>query len=173
MFLDLIKNQEEYNFVENLYIQYAKLMYAAANKILNDRNLAEDAVQISFERIIKYLHKIQRVSDDKLLAYLTVVCKNAARDLLREKDILPIGEQAEKIYGAESDDPINKIIKKENLNNLVKIINSLRSIYKDVIILKYFCGFEDEIIAGSLGITNVAYRQRLSRARKMIRKEFF
>lgn len=172
IFIELIKNQEERKFVENLYKQYAGLMYVSAYCILNNNTLAEDAVQISFERIIKYLHKIQKVSEDKILAYLIVVCKNAAKDLFLENDVLPISKPAEQIYVAKNDDPINKIIIKENLNDLVKIITSLRPIYKDVIILKYFCEFEDEIISGSLGITNMAYRQRLSRARKIIRERF-
>lgn len=175
IFFELIKNQEEHDFVASLYNQYSKLMLSAANRILNDKTLAEDAVQISFERIINYLHRIKRVSADRIKAYLIVIAKNAAKDLLFENSMYPAGDLIEYISGKDSIDPLNEIIGREALNELITIICSLKPIYRDVVILKYFCDLSDDIIAGSLNITETAYRQRLSRARKMIlllREEF-
>ena len=174
LFLQTIKNQNDREFVESLYNQYSKLMYAAAKRILRNNTLAEDAVQLAFERIIKYLHRIKQVPADRLQAYLIVVSKNVAKDLLEEEDYNSIGDGIEIISDTESN-PINKIIDKENFNDLIDIVDSLKAIYKDVIILKYFCDFDDNMIADSLDITVSTYRKRLSRAKKKIlelRKEY-
>ncbi len=51
MFLLLIENDNDRLKAERLYEQYRYLMYSEANKILQDKHLAEDAVQQSFIKI--------------------------------------------------------------------------------------------------------------------------
>ena len=53
-----VENENDRNKTERLYKQYKYLIFSEANKILQDKHLAEDAVHQSFIKIINNLHKI-------------------------------------------------------------------------------------------------------------------
>lgn len=58
MILGSIHDEEKCNRLEALYNDHCSSMYTVAYRILNDKNLAEDAVQEAFINISKNLDKM-------------------------------------------------------------------------------------------------------------------
>lgn len=54
-------------------------MYKVAYSILKDKSLAEDAVQISFIKIMKHLDNIDISDKTKTRNFLGLICKNCTK----------------------------------------------------------------------------------------------
>lgn len=161
-------NTDDVTFVEKLFHDYAPIMYKAANKILLDNCLAEDAVQMAFENIIKYLPRIKNISEDRLAAYLTVVCKNAAFEVYNER--FPCNARVDfvEVIQDERFDPQRICFENEKVQYLINLIQSLKPIYSDALMLKYYCELDEDIVADSLGISIYTLRKRITRGKNML-----
>ena len=58
--------------LEKLYLSYNKVMYKVAYGILNDHQLAQDAVQMAFVKIIDNVEKIDEVDYIIILISFTI-----------------------------------------------------------------------------------------------------
>ena len=76
---------EEKKKTEVIYVRYGKKMFAAANRILNDKSSAEDALQNSFLSILKFIDKIDVNDNDGLEGYVVTIAKNEAYNILRKR----------------------------------------------------------------------------------------
>ncbi len=153
--------------LERLYYTYRKLMFVVAYEILEDGTLAEEAIQISFERIIKSGVTIDVSDEKKVKSLLKVICRNIAIDMLRK-----IGKEVsmyDDVPDQSRSDLSEVIINKENLTRLLDCIGSLRPIYRDVMMLKFYNGYENQEIAKMLGITEDTIRKRIERGRKELK----
>lgn len=168
--LEAINDLSDRNFVEELFENYASMMYRVAYGILYDRISSEDAVQISFERIIKYLHRIKDIPREKVGAYLTVICKNAAKEIYNDRLLLNNEYAFVENVSDKSYDPRRVYTENEDLQNLIELINSLPPIYSDVLMLKYYCELDEDIIADALEISIYSLRKRVTRGKKMLRQ---
>lgn len=164
----IIKNNEEKLKVEKLYIKYNRLMYKVAYNILNDKYTSEDAVQLSFIKVIKNLNKIDEIESKKTLKFLITICKNTAIDIYNKK------KNFNKYLVKESlsnDIVSEKIIGNENLNELLEIIYKLKSIDKEVIILKFIFNYSVIEISKMLNINIKTVQKRIERAKLRLLKE--
>lgn len=74
----------EKDFLALLYLMYGKMLWYVSVKILKDRDLAEDAMQQSFEKIIKKAALLWSFEDmEKVRQYMYVVARNTALVMLR------------------------------------------------------------------------------------------
>jgi len=64
--------------------RYYPAMVAIAHSILGDRDLAEDAAQTAFAKAAVKLPQIK--NETKFPGWLAVICRNAARDLIRREN---------------------------------------------------------------------------------------
>ena len=85
IFLTLVDTQEEKDKFTALYEKYRYFMWYLANQILNDYQLAEDAVQDSFLVLTKHLNKVDSVDSPQTKRYLATIAKSRAIDILRKK----------------------------------------------------------------------------------------
>ena len=85
IFLTLVDTQEEKDKFTALYEKYRYFMWYLANQILNDYQLAEDAVQDSFLVLAKHLNKVDSVDSPQTKRYLATIAKSRAIDILRKK----------------------------------------------------------------------------------------
>ena len=60
-------------------------MLYAADRILNDKDDAEDAVQQAFLRVMNHLDDIDENDEPRTRAYLSIVTQNIAIDIYRKK----------------------------------------------------------------------------------------
>ena len=155
------------NKLEALYKKYNGLMYSTAFRILNDHQLAQDAVQMSFVKIIKNIEIINDIECNKTKGLMVIICRNLSIDLYNKRKLsnsITIEEIDELIpdYTYSIDE---QLIKHESLIALREQIKMLHQPYADIISLKYFYEFSDKEIAKILDISEQNARVRLHRAK--------
>lgn len=155
------------NKLESLYNKYKALMYSTAFRILNDHQLAQDAVQMVFVKIINNIETINDIECNKTKALMVIICRNVSIDLYNKRkknNTITIAEVDELIpdYTYSIDE---QIIKKESLATLKEKIRILYQPYADIISLKYFYDYTDKEIAKILDISEQNTRVRLHRAK--------
>lgn len=152
-----------------LYEKYKDLMYHVAYDILNDSHLAEDAVQDAFLSVTKCLQKIHNLNCNKTRNYLIIIVRNASYRIYNsQKHFIPIDEEDEDEL--LSVDGLELIRSKEEFDRIFEKIKSMKTNYSDVILLKYYYGFDDKDIAMSLNISSENVRVRLHRAKNKLKK---
>ncbi len=72
-FLALLNTPEEKTRFEHLYLENRSIMYNYAMEILKDSQLAEDAVQDAFMKLIKYMDHIKGRNDHDARNYLIII----------------------------------------------------------------------------------------------------
>ncbi len=172
MLLLQIENQDNRLKAERLYSQYKYLMYSEAIKILQDKHLAEDAVQQSFIKIIKNLHKIEENNCPRTRNFLVIICVNVAKSIYRKS--LYLNKQDYMVEDIDTDtsdtakDPLNILIDKDSVEQIAKAIERLSSIYRDILLLKQAYGYSLKEIAELVEIPEETAKKRLARARKIL-----
>ena len=174
----IIQNPEDSEKVKRLYEEYKDILLNVAYGILKNRILAEDAVQDTFEKIIKNVHKIDEDNKYKTVAFLSIICRNTAINNSKNQLYLNKDENLHDeivSVGKDTKNPLSIIIEKENRQLLIKLIKLLDFKYRDPIVLKYYMDFNYKQISKLLDISEEATRKRLQRAKEklfeMINKE--
>lgn len=158
------------NKLESLYYKYNSLMYSTAFRILNDHQLAQDAVQMAFVKIIKNIKIINEIECNKTKALMVIICRNISIDLYNKRkhnNSIAIEEMNEYMpdYAFNIDE---HMIKHESLTVLKRKIRLLHQPYADIISLKYFYDYSDSEIAKILDISEQNARVRLHRAKNSL-----
>jgi RNA polymerase sigma-70 factor (ECF subfamily) len=153
--------------LESLYNKYNDLMYSTAFRILNDHQLAQDAVQMAFVKIIRNIKIINGIECNKTKALMVIICRNISIDLYNKRkrnNTITIAEIDELIpdYTFNIDE---QIMKHESLTVIKEKIRLLHQPYADIISLKYFYDYSDSEIAKILDISEQNARVRLHRAK--------
>lgn len=165
LYLSFLQNDDDKKLITEAYNLYWRKMIAAAFNVTHNQELAEEAVHESFLKIVDEPEKLRAVAPERWAVWLTVVAANAARDLLRKESfyILPQND----FFWQQQ--PTND--KFEEKTFLLDEIRSLPDKYSEPLTLCYIYGYHISEIAEILQISPENVRQRLSRARKMLRKQ--
>ena len=147
MVMDMADSPKDQRKIVKLYEKYNRLMYVIAYNIVQHHEDAEDVVLAAWERIIKNLDKISKIDCQETKALIVIIVERIAIDFYRRNKRT-----------------LSKIIYKDVLQNIPKK-------YAEVLILYYVNGYKSREIASFLNITESNVTQRLSRARKFLRKE--
>lgn len=163
-YFTLIEDESDKDKFERLYLNYRQTMFYAANRILHDTHLAEDAVHQAFLRVIDHLDKINENDCHKTRAFLVVIVEHISIDLYRKR-------KKENWSSYEELD----IYMKSNANtyeenDVIQTILELPVPYSVILRLKYSHGYKDREIAGILHISEDNVRQRTVRAKKKLRE---
>ncbi len=168
-YLGLIETQEEKDKFEKLYHQYRRLMFYVAKEILHDDFLAEDAVHNAFIRIIKHLDKIEEISCHKTKSFMVIVVENVSKDIYnKRKKEKNISFDDLENNAFDKSDVAETVIQQISVEDIVKKIDSLPDIFKEVLLLKFVHELSDKEIAKVLEISPAAARKRIERARQRI-----
>ena len=162
--------------LREMYNKYSKYLYGIAYKILSDSQMAEDAVQVAFERLMNYDFKIVDVHCNKTRNYLVTVVKNVCRSMFEKTHVKHekiSNETDEQDYWASIEDKsiidfASMMESKENESALMDAINSLPEVYREVFDLKYIHELSNKDIALHLNISEGNIRLRLFRAKKIL-----
>ena len=164
---------EEQRKIERLFKAYHQMMFYTANRVLNDNDDAEDAVQQAFLRVMNHLDDIDENDEPRTRAYLGIVTQNISIDIYRKKK----REWARNIsydeYEIFIEDPYGQDFEvgKEEMGGVVaEAIAQLPPQYAEVIELTYNYGYSSEKVGEILNISSDNVRQRLVRARKKLAK---
>ena len=177
-----INSDSDRFFVEKLYLQYRKNIYAAAFKILNQREDAEDCVQDVIKTVIKHVDTFRPLSPEKLAKLLAVCTRNAAINIYRKNrkkqenesqisfDFVHEEELLREMKCADDQNknPATITVSKESKQRLAQIISELDDVYKDVLVLQVQYKMNVREIADILKISTNTVNVRLYRAKKIL-----
>lgn len=170
IYLAMLDNPKEENKFEKLYNQFKPTLITVAYQILNDIDLAEDAVHDAFLSLAKNMNKISGKNCIQIRNYLIIIVRNASRQIYnkRKKEIC-VEEIQDNITDLQNIE-INAE-DKVTQQKLMELIKTLDEKYADVLILKYFYDLSDKEIARSIGISLENAKIRLYRGKAMIKNK--
>ena len=153
--------------IEQLYYQYRNIMYREAYSVLQDAQLAEDAVSESIIRVVHNLHKLDVDDVPRTRAFMVIVTRNVARDIYRART--PLMEEEEVEFQAKtSPSAMDIVMDKASVERIVEVIQNLKPIYKDTLILRKFYDLPCEDIARLTEASIQTVQKRITRAKAQI-----
>lgn len=150
--------------LETMYELYEQGMYRVAYGVLHNREQAEGAVQDSFEKLLKYLPKIDTPDSPKTQQLVLKTVRNTAIDQYRRNN-----KQNEWLSQQEQGEETNSFVKSvEDREFIQQLLNAVPTEYREIIKLRCYYGFSAKEIGDILGLSEGNVNKRLERARKLI-----
>lgn len=144
--------------IEEIYNRHVDTVYRVCFSFMKNKADTEDIVQETFLKLIVSGKEFESVEHEK--AWLIVTASNACKDAL--KDWRRKVENIEDHPAKGSTDFWE--------DSMMEVILSLPAKYKDVVYLYYYEGYKTYEIAKMLHCPQSTVRNRLSRARKLLKK---
>ena len=151
---------------DRLFSTYHRQMLFVAQRILGNQADAEDAVQ---NALLKLYRLRDRIPEDPRVCrvYVLTAAKHAALDMKeREKKALNIDDLV--IPG--NSDLFEEITASEDYDCLLRAINGLPELYRDVLMLRYVRDLSVKEIAHLLNRKEWAVRKQLARGKAMLQE---
>ncbi len=159
--LSAIDSPEEKVKFEELYYRYRGYMLKIAARVLRGEQDAEDAVQNAFLSIAKNMRLLPPLDSPKLRSFLYAVTEHKAIDIIRERQRRGSEEPLE-------DQPLAVFPDEER--SLAWCISQLPPRYREMILLKYGCGYSTREVADIFGISPTAASKLDQRAKSRLRE---
>jgi RNA polymerase sigma factor (sigma-70 family) len=149
--------------------RYKKLIYSVVYNMISDKQEVNDISQEVFIRIYKSLNRYN--PEYKFSTWTVKIATNLCLDTLRKKkfDSVSIDEMID--VSSSVDTPEGKYIKKEKSERIRKAIAELPDKYRVPILLFHQNGLSYEEITGILNEPMTIVKNRLYRARLMLREK--
>lgn len=158
--LSLILSSLDYDQQSKFMIIYQRnrnAMYKAASIVLHDHALAEDALQEAFLAIARRIDRIRDPESQETRALCCLIVRNRAVEMLRrnsrEVPVAPEELDAGSISGE---------------NSLAEAMAGLPAELRDVLLLRYDCGYRASEIGKFLGLSVSQVRRRITKAKKQL-----
>ena len=153
--------------LETMYEKYKRKMYAAAKRILNDGDKAEDATQNAFVSIAKNMDKINIYDTDALEGYVIAIAKNEAYNILRAEDKAELYDEPP-LEADPFSDVDAKVFEKEVYEKIVEILRNMDDLYRSPIYLHCVMGYTVKETAKQLRRNEQTVKGQIVRGKKMI-----
>jgi RNA polymerase sigma-70 factor (ECF subfamily) len=151
-----------------LVTRYKNLVYSVILRMINDREEADDLAQEVFIKLYKNLDKYY--PDFKFSTWTIRIATNHVIDYRRKKkqETVPI-EDVEFSLTSE-DSPESEYIKREQSNELKKIVSELPDMYKIPIVLYHEQGLSYQEISDIVNEPLSKVKNRIFRGRRMLKE---
>lgn len=158
--------------LERLMNSYGNDVLRTAFIYLKDKHLAEDVFQEVFIKVYKNFHKFNGKSNEK--TWILSITINSCKDMLRSSWIKKVLSFQDPEYGILNikENSINiddVVIKNIESEDLLKKVMDLPKKYKEVILLYYYHELSTSEISKTLKIPEGTVRNRLYRARGLLK----
>jgi len=149
--------------MEEIVSRFTGPALAAAGRILSDPNLAEDAVQEAFLRVVQNHRRYDpgRSFAHWFYAIVRNVCRDTLRRQARQRDL--VREAAAEIDGRREPPP-------DDLPSAEGLLSPLPPGERDVLILRVVTGMTFDEIGAALGISKEAAKKRGQRGLRRLRQ---
>ena len=148
-----------------MYELYEQGMYRVAYGVLHNKEQAEDAVQDSFEKLLKCLPEIDAPDSPKTQKLVLKIVRNTAIDQYRRNNKQNEWLSERGKCGEETSTFIKSVEDREFLQQLLQAVPTE---YREIIKLRCYYGFSAKETGNILGISEGNVKKRLERARKLI-----
>ena len=171
-FLTVVDSQERREALTQLYNTYRTRLWFAANDILHDDSLAEDAVQNAFLALLQREESFTDLYSVQTRSFLFTVVRNKAIDLYRSRSAHAAGSlDAEDFPEPESgEDILGDLLDREARDRIVACIHALPPMQRTLLEYRYLYEMSEKQVAGFLGITPKQANIAIYRARKKLQK---
>ncbi len=162
----LIENEDDRQFLEQVYLEYHRLMYAQALRVTRSDAEAQDVVSDSLMALMKKIKLLRTLECNKLRSYVVITVKHIAFTRFnRQKRERVVDDAAlEDLSGGGTVE--EGVLAQAGVEGIKEAIRSLPAREKEIMLMKYFRELSDDEIAEELGLRPVSVRVQLSRARK-------
>lgn len=145
--------------IETLYRQHASALFRFAWGLSGHRSQAEDIVSETFVRV---LTKASSIETQTALAYLLAIARNVylTGGRIRRREV-PLPDE----IGAPAVDPIGRLDSQADLEGVLRALRDIPEGERAALLLRVDHELSYEDIASVLGISIVAARVRVHRAR--------
>lgn len=158
--LTLLEGGTDRERFARLYRDNHRQMLRQAARILGPGPRAEDVVHDAFVKLIRRFDELRDRPEDRLSAWLLVVTRNNALDLLRkESRETELGELEERTAAPAEDGEFYA---------LVALIRGMPEDYRRILELRFVAEWSLHDIAGEMGLSEGAVKSRIFRGRKLL-----
>lgn len=163
----IIDDPEDQDKFEFLFDNYQEDMLRAAQSVLKDYSLAEDAVQEGFIRIARVIKSVDMSNNPR--AFVITVAKNAARDMVakceREKCCF---DTYSTYYETSKVEMHKKVENEDTAERIAEFVMTLEPQYTEVFYMRACKGMMYKDMGKLLNVSEIALRKRMQRLREMI-----
>lgn len=168
LFISAIENDDDRQFVADIYTRYRPALYRKAQKVLHDNDRAEEAIHEAMLRVIRYLDRVREIPSDELLPYLITIVQTTSISIYNKYK-----QHRETVFGTTEDwaaclSDDNILIREDRIELLKMCLKQLTQ--REIDILNYFYTLDlpQKEIAGLTGLTTGNVRLIISRAKKKV-----
>ena len=138
------------------------MMLYQANKILGDTNDSEDVVHESFLKIIRIIDQIEEPLCNKTRNLAATIVERTAIDLYRRRQNYRTISLNEEYVNVPNPKDIEDLHDKADLS---KAMAMLPTKYREVLLLRYDCGFSEGEVAAILSMSQENVHKTVQRAK--------
>ena len=172
IFATMINDVDDRAFMQEVYQQNERLMYAIALKYASNTQDCEDIVHDTVEKLCKNIAKIKELPNSALRAYVVYAVRNTAINFRKHQST--INRHIQQLSGDDSNseyDQPESIIEriedlKEKRTSLTKVWMQLTDAEQELLYRKYVLDQTTEELAGIFQCSRDSIQMRLSRARR-------
>lgn len=169
-YIKRLKNRKE-DALEFVVDKYLPLVKGVTYKVLystNNEAAIEECINDVFLSVWENISKFNG-DDNDFKKWICAISKYRAIDYYRKLvKNLEMAVDIEKEEKANS--PEEEVIIKENRNELMKLINSLEPMDREIFIMKFFLGERNEEIAKKFSVTKSTIDNRIYRGKRKLRE---
>ncbi len=172
IFTTMINDVDDRAFMQEVYQQNERLMYAIALKYASNTQDCEDIVHDTVEKLCKNIAKIKELPNSALRAYVVYAVRNTAINFRKHQATinLHIQQLSGDDSNSEYDQPESIIERIEYLQekrtSLTKVWMQLTDAEQELLYRKYVLDQTTEELSGIFQCSRDSIRMRLSRARR-------
>ena len=156
----------DYNQFCDIYLPLTDGLYRVAYYILESEQDARDAVQDLYIKLWNTRDTLDNVHNP--MGYCVRLMKNLCIDRLRKDSRLPREDLSEEIAAADTADGPQQA--REQADRLMRAVRKLPAKQREVLEMKLLRAMSYEQISQQTGMSNLAVRVMISRARKKIKE---
>ncbi|MEI3500052.1 MAG: sigma-70 family RNA polymerase sigma factor [Anaerovoracaceae bacterium] len=157
-------DREKFN---KIYHLYASFVYRVALKELSETELAQDCTQAAFERIIKYMDRLEEPDSPQVKSYIYKTVLSTAANMRRREEKYVTKQDDELFYLIDrrgGDDPVSR---RAEVSEILRFAEQHLSVDEKIILSCRYDGRNSyREAAGILGISEAACRKKMQRIRQ-------
>lgn len=173
LFILTIENDDDRDFIAELYRQYYPIMKKKAYEITGDYNIVDDLIDDAFVKLIDKISILRNMECCKRASYIVHTIRNISINYcircsgMEAKEFLGMSDD---LMGSIPEDKptVEKIFAKEDCKELLAAIQELKERDRDLLYYKYNLELSDKKIAETMDIPANNIREYLVRARRRV-----
>lgn len=175
MAIMMIEDENDQAFIQRLFLQNERSMYAMAVNLVKEHKTACDMVSASCVKMIEKIDYLREIDEQKLTPYILSIVKNTALMYLRQRrneSLWMVSDERTFDWLSSSADHVDDALLAEAESQALRsAISRLKQRDRDLLIMKYFSQMDDAEIGRQLGINKNSVRYYLTVARRALKEE--